>query len=435
MSQPAAPAETAHEWIQALDPATGHFYYYCEALQATQWEPPAGAYRPAAAAWWLPQGAGGNAAPALPSPYDQAVASYTAMHRLGRAGPTDSPLPEANEKPKARVETTGLLPAIPAPDPRHHIRFSGSSSSSGAGEEEGEEGSAEESADVSADVTEPMDTDASAAEEEAPAAGAGRRRRRARRRRAGGPPDSAGIPPALHKYWLQRYSLFSRFDQGICIDPGAWYSVTPEVVAWRHAKRAAAAAGAPIPEEGVETLRSSASGMGGARVAVDAFGGVGGNAVQLALTGLHVIAVEMDPRRAAALAANARVYGVGARVEVVCADFVAAAPSLAADVALLSPPWGGPEYAKAEAFDVEDMGGCPHLGLTALLRLVFGPMGCRGAVAWLPRNSRLDQVHAAAGAVPEALGRGVCEVEITRLNGVVKAITAYYGTAARAARR
>ena len=49
-------------------------------------------------------------------------------------------------------------------------------------------------------------------------------------------PDS--MDPRLEKYWLQRYSLFSRFDEGIQVDDQGWYSVTPEVIAAHHAERA-----------------------------------------------------------------------------------------------------------------------------------------------------------------------------------------------------
>ena len=40
-----------------------------------------------------------------------------------------------------------------------------------------------------------------------------------------------GMSRATFKYWLQRYSLWSRFDQGIEMDTEGWYSVTAEVVA------------------------------------------------------------------------------------------------------------------------------------------------------------------------------------------------------------
>jgi trimethylguanosine synthase len=55
------------------------------------------------------------------------------------------------------------------------------------------------------------------------------------------------LPPHLTKYWHQRYSLFSKFDDGIQLDEGisitietmkeSWYSVTPEAIAKHIAER------------------------------------------------------------------------------------------------------------------------------------------------------------------------------------------------------
>jgi len=41
------------------------------------------------------------------------------------------------------------------------------------------------------------------------------------------------------KYWVQRRRLFSKFDQGIQLDPEGWYSVTPEIIADHVASRLA----------------------------------------------------------------------------------------------------------------------------------------------------------------------------------------------------
>ena len=75
---------------------------------------------------------------------------------------------------------------------------------------------------------------------------------------------SADVPEAdwgiIAKYWFRRYSLFSRFDEGIRMDTEAWYSVTPEEIAAHQAQRCAC------------------------DVIVDAFTGCGGNAIQFALT-------------------------------------------------------------------------------------------------------------------------------------------------------
>lgn len=45
------------------------------------------------------------------------------------------------------------------------------------------------------------------------------------------------LPRKLWKYWLQRYSLFQRFDEGILMDEEGWYSATPEVIAAHHATK------------------------------------------------------------------------------------------------------------------------------------------------------------------------------------------------------
>lgn len=91
------------------------------------------------------------------------------------------------------------------------------------------------------------------------------------RRAAEGMP--AGVPKEHDRYWAQRYSLFALFDRGVRMAEDSWYSVTPQVLAQHHARRCA----------------------GG--VAVDAFCGVGGNAIQLALRCRHVIAIDVEPAK------------------------------------------------------------------------------------------------------------------------------------------
>ena len=63
----------------------------------------------------------------------------------------------------------------------------------------------------------------------------------------------------LKKFWKKRYYLFSKFDRGILIDDESWYSVTPEPMAKHIANR--------VFEH-----------CGSANV-LDAFSGVGGNAI------------------------------------------------------------------------------------------------------------------------------------------------------------
>ena len=151
---------------------------------------------------------------------------------------------------------------------------------------------------------------------------------------------------------------------------------------------------------------------------VDGTCGVGGNAIQFAFTCERVIAIDLDADRLALARHNAQVYGVADRIEFVHGDFLALAPRLQADVVFLSPPWGGPEYADADAFDIDTMMG--GLDGTAVLHAALA--AAPNAAYYLPRNVRRGQVAARARAVD-------CPLELERcfLNGHEKAVMAYFG--------
>lgn len=85
-----------------------------------------------------------------------------------------------------------------------------------------------------------------------------KRRKGAKKLPVGLPADLAS-DPSLLKFWYKRYSLFSKFDQGIKLDREGWFSVTPERIA----------------EHIGERCRCD--------LIVDAFCGPGGNAIQFAL--------------------------------------------------------------------------------------------------------------------------------------------------------
>ena len=97
----------------------------------------------------------------------------------------------------------------------------------------------------------------------------------------------------MEKYWVQRLMLFSRFVDGVRMDREGWFSVTPEVLAAHIAERCRC------------------------DVVVDAFAGVGGNAIQFAFTCERVIAIDLDADRLALARHNAQVYGVADRIEFV----------------------------------------------------------------------------------------------------------------------
>ena len=84
------------------------------------------------------------------------------------------------------------------------------------------------------------------------------------------------FPNVPDKYWAQRFRLFSLFDRGIRLDSESWFSATPE----------------RISEHIAERCRCD--------FLVDAFCGVGGNAIHFASTCQRVLAVDIDPEKIAA---------------------------------------------------------------------------------------------------------------------------------------
>uniref|UniRef100_A0A1J3IBV8 Trimethylguanosine synthase n=1 Tax=Noccaea caerulescens TaxID=107243 RepID=A0A1J3IBV8_NOCCA len=138
-----------------------------------------------------------------------------------------------------------------------------------------------------------------------------------------------GTSPKVKKYWVQRYDLFSRYDQGIEMDEQGWYSVTPEEIAIKQAARCRG------------------------KVVIDCFSGVGGNTIQFAKVCSSVIAIDIDPNKVKLAINNAKVYGVANNVDYVVGDFIKLAPSLKGDVVFLSPPWGGPMYNRVESYKMD----------------------------------------------------------------------------------
>ncbi|NWI80495.1 TGS1 synthase, partial [Dryoscopus gambensis] len=214
------------------------------------------------------------------------------------------------------------------------------------------------------------------------------------------PPEIAA-DPELVKYWAQRYRLFSRFDEGIKLDREGWFSVTPEKIAEHIAVRVSQSFNCDI--------------------IVDAFCGVGGNAIQFALTSKKVIAIDIDPEKLRLARHNAEVYGVAEHIDFLCGDFLALAAGLRADVVFLSPPWGGPDYATAEIFDIQTMI-CPDgYPFQAMPGGGLSQKITNNIVYFLPRNADINQVASLAGP------GGKVEIEQNFLNNKLKTITAYFG--------
>uniref|UniRef100_A0A8C5N9K1 Trimethylguanosine synthase n=2 Tax=Gouania willdenowi TaxID=441366 RepID=A0A8C5N9K1_GOUWI len=210
-------------------------------------------------------------------------------------------------------------------------------------------------------------------------------------------PAEMAAEPELAKYWAQRYRLFSRFDEGIRLDREGWFSVTPEKIAEHIAVKVKHC----FPDS---------------QLVIDAFCGVGGNAIQFALTGKRVLAIDIDPVRLDMARHNADVYNVAEQIDFVQGDFLLLAPHLHGDVVFLSPPWGGPDYLTAEVFDIRTMMEPDGFQIFQLAKLITDNI-----VYFLPRNADMDQVASLAGT------GGKVEVEQNLLNNKLKTVTAYFG--------
>ncbi|KAJ9598683.1 hypothetical protein L9F63_010632, partial [Diploptera punctata] len=197
----------------------------------------------------------------------------------------------------------------------------------------------------------------------------------------------------LRKYWIRRYQLFSKFDEGIKLDEESWFSVTPERVASHIAERCRC------------------------DLIVDAFCGAGGSSIQFAFTCSRVIAIDIDPNKIELARHNADVYGVADRIEFVVGDFMTLIPTLRADVIFLSPPWGGPQYKNVDVYDIESI--MEPIGGT---RLYQACQNVTDNIAYyVPRNINTDQLVMLAGP------GGSVEIEQNFLEKRLVAVTAYYG--------
>lgn len=223
------------------------------------------------------------------------------------------------------------------------------------------------------------------------------------------------VKPAhsFHKYYQQRYTYFSRFDDGIQIDDEGWYSVTPEAIAQHTATELYAIAKTGDTEEEM--------------IVVDAFCGVGGNSIQFAQVFDRVIAIDLSPTRLEMAKHNAEIYGVADKIEFILGDAFEVLKSLQRTTKIsaifLSPPWGGPEYVSKPVF-------CPKSDLFdgrggELFQLATSLTS--NCVLFLPRQS---DIYGIAQMIQEQKGQALEEsdsfvVEQHYLRNRLKAVSIY----------
>jgi trimethylguanosine synthase len=195
--------------------------------------------------------------------------------------------------------------------------------------------------------------------------------------------------------------LFSKFDS-IQTDKEGLFSATPECVAQYVASR-------------VESKQ---------KVVWDAFAGVGGNCCHFG-SFERVIATDLSSSRLQMCQHNCEiVYGVTG-IEFAVGDFMVLCQTLRADVVILSPPWGGPQYQDVSdpaAMLLDNIISVPCSGVELLQQGIRAAKPGGVIVYMLPKNVNNESVMKAG----EKLSLGVMEVEDVYVDGVCKMTLAFY---------
>ncbi|CAO1597348.1 MAG: hypothetical protein LQ349_006306 [Xanthoria aureola] len=217
--------------------------------------------------------------------------------------------------------------------------------------------------------------------------------------------DARHVPWDIKKYYHQRYSLFSRYDDGILMTDTAWFGVTPEPVANKVAQHLSE--GAPASKA----------------ILIDCFAGVGGNTIAFARSGRwkRVYAIEKDENAMLCGKHNARLYGVDGLISWFHGDCFEVMknelePLSQHSVVFASPPWGGPGYSTDPVFNLESMD--PY-SLDELLDSF--QQFTQEVVLFLPRTSDLRQLASANHSLGRVKAIHYC------MQGASKGICAYFG--------
>ncbi|KAH3678403.1 hypothetical protein WICMUC_001420 [Wickerhamomyces mucosus] len=211
------------------------------------------------------------------------------------------------------------------------------------------------------------------------------------------------------KFWNQRYSLFSRFDEGVYMNQELWYSVTPESIAIFISKFIYAC------NPNIETI-------------CDVFCGGGGNTIQFARRFKNVIGIDINQENLYCTEKNCEVYGVEHKVKLYLGDWREISKGgktfkklqKKIDFLFASPPWGGTSYKNKELFDLNDLQPLP---IKELLESFFSIS--KNVCLFLPRNSDISQL---SEITRELLGNdALCRILYTYSEGFIKGIMVFWG--------
>ncbi|KAG4443699.1 hypothetical protein IFR05_000788 [Cadophora sp. M221] len=206
----------------------------------------------------------------------------------------------------------------------------------------------------------------------------------------------------IQKYWQQRFSIWSLYNEGIYMTDDAWFGVTPEPVANKVAEDFAAL----IPETKT--------------ILIDMFAGAGGNVIAFALSSrwTQIIAIEKDASVIACAQHNAAIYGVADQITWINDDSFAylakysSSIDPAQTVVFASPPWGGPRYMEGDIFNLSKMQ--PYS-----IEQIYEVVKAMDSALYLPRGSDLRQIA--------RLAPGEKKIEVVQycVYGASKAMVAY----------
>lgn len=227
----------------------------------------------------------------------------------------------------------------------------------------------------------------------------------------------------VQRYWSQRHTLFSRFDR-IRTDREGLFSATPECVAFHVGRKLLESTKFSSPSFVVGDTEVPGSQEVRCITILDAFCGIGGNCIHFARlsSNFRVIAVDINMERLEMARHNAAVYGVEDRIEFICGDFLHLAPSLRADVVVLSPPWGGPDYQQrsdnsADTYDLKSVITIPCEGSVLLRRTLSDVSDATSVIYMLPKDVDKRSLH---GYSPGT------EIEDLYVNGMKKMTISYH---------
>lgn len=220
----------------------------------------------------------------------------------------------------------------------------------------------------------------------------------------------------MKRYWSQRHTIFSRFSN-IRTDREGLFSATPECVAQYVGKKILEFGCVPKSHFGGKVEAKCIT-------IIDAFCGVGGNCIHLSSLSPNIfcIAIDIDKERLEMAKHNAAVYGVEDRIEFICGDFLQLAPFMHADIVILSPPWGGPNYQVRSdklpnKHDLDSVITVPCDGSLLLKRALHNVAGVRGIIYMLPKDVRKESLQGYAETT---------NIEDIHVNGMKKMTISYH---------